>query len=122
MKRTVLTLFVITLTIAIIAQNEVKTSIKSGTVYYEQVVKLNIKLEGDAAEFAHALPKERRSKKLLYFNEETALYKNNKTDNENIATETGGMMIKMMEPDNKMFTDLKSKKQIFLNYKSNLLS
>ena len=77
------------------------------------MVKLDIKLEGDAAEFAHALPKERRSKKLLYFNSEASLFKNEEKseDEMNIESE-GGMMIKMMEPDNKLYTDLKNRQQI----------
>ena len=40
----------------------------SGTVVYEQVMKLDIKLDGDAAQFAHMMPKERKSNKVLYFN------------------------------------------------------
>lgn len=118
MKKTLLTLSVAVLCTASVAQNnahkviEGKT-IESGTVFYEQVVKLDIKLEGDAANFAHLLPKERKSKKLLYFNKESALYQNSKeVDEDETMGNESGIMIKRMEPDNKMFTDLKNKKQI----------
>ncbi len=119
MKKVLLTLSVAVLSTALVAQNSVHKIIKgktleSGTVHYEQVVKLDIKLDGDAAQFAHALPKERKSEKILFFSKESALYENFKKAeaDENMGSESGGVMIKMMVPDNKMFTDLKNKKQI----------
>lgn len=101
-----------TLTVAVCAQNNPT----EGTIIFEEVQKLEIKLEGDAAQFAHALPKERRSKKELIFNEEAAIYHNLKSDDdaEDVAMEQDGAMvqIKMVEPDNQFFTDLKKKKTI----------
>ena len=87
----------------------------SGTVKYEQVVKLEIKLEGDAAQFADMLPKERKSNKVLYFSPGATLYENGeKTDDQNMSMHSGGgnVMIRMEEPENKIYTDLRNKKQL----------
>lgn len=87
----------------------------SGSVKYEQVVKLEIKLEGDAAQFADMLPKERKSNKVLYFNSAFALYENGeKAEEQDMSMHSGGgnVMIRMEEPENKVFTDLEKKKQI----------
>ena len=87
----------------------------SGKIVYEQLVKLDIKLEGDAAQFAHMLPKERKSNKVLYFNSEASLFENGESkEDENMSMSSGGgnVMIKMQEPENKVFTDLGSKKQV----------
>jgi len=87
----------------------------TGTIVYEQVVKLEIKLEGDAAQFADMLPKERKSEKVLYFNSEASLYENKDvTEDETMSMSSGegNVMIKMKEPENKVYTDLKEKKQL----------
>lgn len=87
----------------------------SGTVIYEQIMQLDIQLEGDAAQFADALPKERRSEKILHFNEDAALFENHRTDDpeEGLDMHDGGsVMIKMAEPDNKIYTDLKEGQQV----------
>lgn len=87
----------------------------TGSVIYEQINKLNIKLEGEAAELAHALPSESRSEKILRFDENESLYENHVAGDleENLETEQGGAVtIKMEEPDNKVYTDLDQKKQI----------
>lgn len=87
----------------------------SGTIKYEQAVKLEIKLEGDAAQFADMLPKERKSEKVLYFNQEASLYETGeKTDDQNMSMHSGGgnVMIRMEEPENKIYTDLQNKKQL----------
>lgn len=87
----------------------------SGSVIYDQIVQLNIQLEGDAAQYADLLPKERKSEKILHFSEEAALFENHHTDNPEEALDAhqeGSVMIKMAEPDNKTFTDLKEGEQI----------
>ncbi|HBB93419.1 MAG: hypothetical protein A2X22_01760 [Bacteroidetes bacterium GWF2_49_14] len=115
MKTTVLLLAGIAMFQIASAQNEVKKAV-AGTVKYEETIKLEIHLEGDGAQFANMLPKERKSNKILIFNQDAALYTSDKAaaEDENMALEgEGGMMhIRMMEPDNKMFTDLKNKKQL----------
>lgn len=87
----------------------------SGTVIYEQVVKLEIKLEGDAAQFASMLPKERKSSKILYFSPEFSLYENKVSEEDetmNMSSGGANVMIKMAEPENKVFTSLKNNQQI----------
>lgn len=98
------------------AQGDPAKTIHSGKVVYEEVAKLEIHLEGEAAELAASLPKERKSLKSLVFNETASLYTNQKQEEEvqDQMAESGGMMVmvKMMEPDNKMYTDFAGRKQI----------
>ena len=87
----------------------------SGTVVYEQTVKLEIKLEGEAAQFANNFPKERKSQKVLIFNAGQSLYENQKSaEQEDVAMNSNGanVMIRMAEPENKVYTDLTEKKQV----------
>ena len=87
----------------------------SGTIVYEQTVKMEIKMEGDAAQFAAMLPKERKSEKVLYFNGQQSLYENKKaTDKEDVTMQSGGatVMVRMADPENKVYTDIVGKKQI----------
>jgi GLPGLI family protein len=86
----------------------------SGTVIYQQIAKLNIKLEGDGAALADALPKEQKSEKILHFSEKSSLYENYNgggTDDP-MPMEKGGVMIKMSQTDNRTFSDLVNKKVI----------
>jgi len=108
---------IVSLTIALfsIAQNDVVEKIAHGTITYEQVVKFEIKLDGEAAQFMQNMPKERRSEKVLYFSPEASLYQNatKSTSAEEVSMdEEGPVMIKMMEPENKFYTDLENGKQI----------
>jgi len=90
-----------------------ETAGAEGTVIYEQVAQLEIRLEGDAEQLAHDLPKEQRSEKILYFTKEAALYKNwQAADEAEPDLEEGGMVIRMQEPDNQTFFDLKNRKVI----------
>lgn len=101
--------------IIILGLNSIAQDNTSGTIVYEQVIKLDIKLVGDAAQFAHMLPKERKSNKVLYFNIDTSLFENGESqEDESMSMSSGGgnVMIKMQDPENKVFTNLKSKKQI----------
>lgn len=108
MKRTVLSLIVFALSIGLFAQSG-ETSSKEGKVVYEEYQKLEIKIEGIPAEFLDKMPKERRSKKELIFNEAFSLYQNGEKDEsaEDVVMHGGGAMIQMktMEPDNKLFYD-----------------
>ncbi len=110
MKKSILPFLLLLFNFTVQAQDNT-----SGTIKYEQVVKLEIKLEGDAAQFADMLPKERKSEKVLYFNQEASLYENGeKTDDQNMSMHSGGgnVMIRMEEPENKIYTDLQNKKQL----------
>jgi len=97
----------------IMAQSGQPETGTSGTVLYEQVVKLEIKLEGDAAQFADRMPKERKSQKFLYFNAESSLFENKpEEEDQTLKSESGNtVMIRMKEPNNKVFTQLSENKQ-----------
>ena len=116
MKRTILSIFVLSCACMLMAQKDNLSKVGSGTVTYEEVMKLDIKLEGVSSEMANMLPKERKSKKVLRYNADMSLYENTKADesaNEMMSSHGGAtVQIKMMEPDNKMFYDLGSRKQL----------
>lgn len=87
----------------------------SGKIIYEQTVKFEIKLEGEAAQFASQFPKEHKSEMVLYFDNQQALYQNNAAPKDDeMEMHSGGpnVMIKMGNTENKVFTDLAVKKQI----------
>jgi GLPGLI family protein len=93
------------------------TAQNSGVVVYEQTVKMEIKLEGDAAQFAHMMPKERKFKKELLFSEKASIFKNATDTGENdvVDESTGGnrnIMIKMTVPDDIVYNDLENNKRI----------
>jgi GLPGLI family protein len=98
------------------AQTDPAKTIHSGKVVYEDKAKLEIHLEGVAAELANSLPKERKSTKSLLFNENASLYSNEKqteADADQMAHSGGSMvMVRMQEPDNILFTDFADKKQV----------
>ncbi len=99
----------------ILAQQSSNGFLLAGTVLYEQTTQLDIQLEGDAAQIAQALPKERMSEKILHFTEEETLFENYQTgDSEEVTDMDGGgtMMIKMVEPDDKLYTDLENNTRI----------
>lgn len=112
MKKSFVFLITLLLSLQLMSQN----SAREGKVIYNEVMKLNINLEGDAAQFANAMPKERKSKKELIFNDEASIYKNFKggDEAEDVAMEHGGTMvqIKMTEPDNQFFADHAKKKTV----------
>ncbi len=98
------------------AQNDPGQAIHSGKVVYDDVAKLDFHLEGDAGELAASLPKERKTQKSLLFNETASLFANVKMEDaapDQIESSGGArIMIKMNEPDNKMYTNFADKKQI----------
>jgi len=79
----------------------------SGTVIYEQTIPLDIQLDGDASQFAHALPKEQKSQKILHFTEDAALYENHQKEEASVEPEESGMQIRIAEPENRIYTNLK---------------
>jgi len=100
----------------LVAQVDPAKAIRSGKVVYEETVKMEIHLEGDAAALAASLPKERKSLKSLVYNDKASLYTNVKKEEaaEDHMAESGGAMVvmRMSEPDNKMYTDFADNKQI----------
>jgi hypothetical protein len=62
MKAKLFTLSLTMLSVVVWSQETSSPGIKSGRIYYEEKVKLDIKLEGgDASQYAGMLPKERKS-------------------------------------------------------------
>ena len=96
------------------SQETAREELASGKITFEEKVKLEIKLEGDAAAFAADLPKERKTEKLLTFDRDASLFEEVKTVDEDMSTnQEGGMRIKMViGGQSKIFTDLKNQKVI----------
>ncbi len=86
----------------------------SGEVVYEEIVKIDIQLEGVDEQIAAQIPKERKTEKVLHFTEEESMFENYQKDDpeENMPAEEGGVMIRMYEPDNRTYVDLKNNKMI----------
>lgn len=74
MKKGFLTLCAIGLGLFVFGQQPTK----QGEVVYEETMKLNFKFEGMTDEMRERLPKERKLKKILYFNEEASSYQASK--------------------------------------------
>ncbi len=89
---------------------------QSGTIVYEDVMKIEINLEGEMAHMMKDMPKERRSSKVLLFSPEATLYEKKSSDEAPVmsgfAHAGSNIQIKMSEPDNKVFTDLVNKEII----------
>lgn len=86
----------------------------SGKITFQEKAKIEIKLEGDAAQFADNLPKEQVSTKLLYFNSASSIYINDETKSEEdiVNQESGTVKIKMISSgeNDRIFCDLKDMK------------
>jgi len=89
--------------------------LKQGEVIYEETMKLNFRFEGMNAEMMDRMPRERKSKKVLYFNEESSSYQASKEQSDDNIPGSGmgpggGMRFMMASPDDK----------VYLNFKDNL--
>lgn len=83
---------------------------QQGTVIYEDLSKIEIKLEGEMAHLMKDMPKERRVKQVLYFNREASVYTAKKEDPKNIAVDQPGMKIMMGgQAENILYLDLASR-------------
>jgi GLPGLI family protein len=114
MKKLVYVLpFLCTLTL-INAQQASNGFLLSGEVVYQEIVKMDVQLEGVDPQIAEQIPKERKSEKVLYFTEEEAVFENLQKDDpeEAVHAEGSGMTIKMYQPDNKTYMDLKNNQVI----------
>jgi len=112
MKTTVLTFVVLFFAVIVRGQDVSPANLKSGKIIFEEKVKLEIKLEGDAAAYANMLPKERKTEKVLSFSEEASLYEDYKSVDEDMEmAQEEGMRIRMVvSGDNKIYADLKNQK------------
>lgn len=84
----------------------------AGKITFEEKIKLEIKLEGDAAQFAETMPKEQVNVKMLLFNQDNTLYTEDdrKEPDEELTQQTGHMTMRMIVSgaNDKTFTDLKN--------------
>lgn len=97
-----------------VAQGSSNGFLLSGEVVYQEIVKMDIKLEGIDSQLADQIPKERKTEKVLHFTEQEAVFENHQKEDpeENMPMEGSGLMIRINEPDNKIYMDLANKKVI----------
>ncbi len=106
------------LTLSAVAITGVASAQTTGKIAYDEKVKLEIKIEGNGEDdMLSSLPKERTLQKELYFTPDASLYQSDKTkqksqDIDQASDDGGHVMIKMNEPDDKVYCDLKNNKKI----------
>lgn len=87
----------------------------SGKIIYQEKVKLDIKLEGDAAQYADSMPKEQATGKVLFFNPEYSLYQTDESKKDDVIlnpqTSHGSVRMIVSGGNDKLFSDLKEKKK-----------
>jgi len=110
MKKTQFAFALFLFTVLLHAQEANNGFLLAGSVIYEEMIKMDIQLEGMDAQMAAQIPKERTSEKVLHFSEEASLFENHqKEDVEEIISKEGrGIVIELHEPDNLTYTDLKN--------------
>ena len=92
--------------------------VQTGSVEYEEVIKFEIKLEGEMKAMMRDMPKERKQNKVLYFNEEGSLFTKSEIEVEqDMSGFSGegrgrGMRMRMGGPSSIVYTDLKKKQVI----------
>jgi len=93
-------------------QNNGTDGITSGKITFEEKIKLEIKLEGDASQFASMLPKERKAEKILLFNTESTLFEDGVNVSDEMTQEHAqGVVVRISgSGQNKLYTDLKANK------------
>ena len=89
---------------------ETKTS---GTIRYEEKIKLEIKLEGESAAYSEMLPKERTEQKILYFSPESSLFESvaDPSKNEMLEQEGANVVVQVYQDNSKVFRDLKENRR-----------
>lgn len=114
MKAKLFTLSLTMLSVVTWGQETSAPNIKSGRISYEEKIKLEVKLEGDASQYSDIIPKERQSEKILSFSNDATLFETGKDIAEDMTqVHEEGVNIKLVTSgDNKIFTDLKNKKII----------
>ena len=107
MKKITILALICMFTTHIIAQQ------KEGEVIYEETIKLDIKIEGLDDEMLKMIPKENKSKKVLYFNETASTYQNTKEDENAVPGGMhAGLTIMTSHADNQVYHNLKTKERI----------
>lgn len=113
MKKVILSICAFGLGLSLIAQKPVN----QGEVVYEETMKLNFKIEGMSEQMLDRMPKERKSRKVLYFNEEASSYQASKEQVEGMVPGVrgrrgGGMRFMMSSSDNKVYINFKNNQKI----------
>lgn len=111
MKKVILIICILGFGYSLMAQQ----AATQGEVSYEETIKININFEGMTEQMKERMPKERKSKQVLYFNEEASSYQASKEQaGDNVPGQRRGMRMMMMmggaSADNK----------VYLNFKDNL--
>jgi GLPGLI family protein len=110
MKKIILSILAIGIGLYAFAQE----AAKEGEITYEETMKIEINFEGMTDRMREMMPSERKSKKILYFNEEASSYQSSKEEVDGTVPGAGhrgmGMRFMMSSPDNK----------VYMNYKNNL--
>jgi GLPGLI family protein len=112
MKTMALIFCVLILSVAGKSQSPAAKGITSGKITYQEKAKIEIKLEGDAAQFANDMPKEQINNKILYFNPDYSLYQADDSQKEEAMEHQSGVMkIKMVAggSSDKIFCDFKNR-------------
>jgi GLPGLI family protein len=112
---TLITSCLLIFSLAVKSQEPPAKSTTSGKIIYQEKVKIEIKLEGNAAQFENDLPKEQVSSKILYFNTDYSLYQpdNEKKEEDMMDQHAGGVNIRMMTSggSDKTFCDFKTQEK-----------
>ncbi len=113
MKNLLIVLIFMSTSTILSAQSQDELLRNEGMVTYEEVIKLNIVLDGADEEMQSMLPKESKNNTILYFNSNNSKYQNQQSEeNSDIVSEhgNGSIMVKMSQPDNIIFRDFKKNK------------
>lgn len=102
MKKSLLIIFTFMLGLQLFAQKP----LKQGEISYLETMKLNFSFEGMTDEMRERMPKERKAKKVLFFNEEESSYQMSKEQAEEHIPGQGrgrGMRFMQSSPDDKVY-------------------
>lgn len=85
-------------------------SAQSGSIMFEEIRKIEIKINGEMAQMLENIPKEQKSVKALYFSPEATIYQKPKIAEsaapDAFEAQSSGVRIMMAEPNNKIYIDL----------------
>ena len=112
MKKVILIICILGFGFSLMAQE----AATQGEVSYTETMKININFEGMTEQMKERMPKERKSKQVLYFNEEASSYQASKEQAEgNVPGQRRGRGMRMM-----MMGGANADNKVYLNFKDNL--
>lgn len=112
MKKVILIICILGFGYSLMAQE----AATQGEVYYEETIKININFEGMTEQMKARMPKERKSKQVLYFTDEASSYQASKEQaGDNVPGQRRGMRMMMM-----MGGGASADNKVYLNFKDNL--